>query len=230
MKIATWNMGNREGAWDHLLTVVRPDYALLQETQWIEERAGDAVWEAIGENSLKYREGGRYRWGSAVWSLESELSEVPTDAHRGWVKAAHPADNHNILLVSIHVELDKQGRSIPNLHRILSDLTPLIEQRSRDVILGGDLNADVVFDERHGTRRHAIAFERIEELGFWHANWLIPPGHRQTFRPDHPVMDDHLFVSHSLMDRVVSCEVLANEDGPSDHFPVILELAEKSIR
>jgi exonuclease III len=40
-------------------------------------------------------------------------------------------------------------------------------------------------------------------------------------------MDDHLFVSRSMTSHVLSCEVLADEDAPSDHFPVVLELADE---
>jgi endonuclease/exonuclease/phosphatase family metal-dependent hydrolase len=124
----------------------------------------------------------------------------------------------------MHVELDRDGRSIPILHRLLSDLTPLFEATTK-LILGGDLNADVSFDEKYGTRRHSIAFQRIEDLGLWHCNRLIPPGRRGTFRRDPSVMDDHLFVSRSLTDGVVSCEVLRDERNPSDHYPVIVEIA-----
>jgi exonuclease III len=37
-------------------------------------------------------------------------------------------------------------------------------------------------------------------------------------------MDDHLFVSRSMMNSVVSCDVLVDDDAPGDHFPVVLEL------
>lgn len=224
MKIATWNMGNREGAWDYLLEVVKPDYALLQEAQVIRGRPGHARWQAIGEHSVKYGKSGRYRWGSAVWSRDHELADVSLSTHGGWVQAATPIEGDTFLFVSIHVELDKDGRSVPMLHRILSDLTPILEQAASGVVLGGDLNADLEFDEKYGTRRHAIAFERIEEFGLWHCNRLIPPGRRRTFRRDGSVMDDHLFVSRSMMNRVLSCDVLADENVPSDHFPVVLHL------
>jgi len=227
MRIATWNMANRKGAWDYLFDVIKPDYALLQEAQVIDGRPGYSRWQAIGENSIKYGEGGRYRWGSAVWSRENELSEVPVGTFGGWVQAARPVGRDPLLLISIHVELDKDGRSIPMLHRILSDVTPLLEQTGTGLVLGGDLNADMAFDEKYGSRRHAIAFERIEDLGLWHCNLLIPPGRRQTFRRQESVMDDHLFVSRSMTSHVLSCEVLADEDAPSDHFPVVLELADE---
>jgi exonuclease III len=224
MRIATWNMANRRGAWDYLLDVIRPDFALLQEAQVIEGRPGHVRWQAIGENSIKYGKRGRYRWGSAVWSRDKELRQVRLNAYGGWVEAARTVAPEPLLLISMHVELDRQGRSVPMLHRMLSDLTPALERAASPVVLGGDLNADVGFDEKYGTRRHAIVFERIEDFGLWHCNRLIPPGRRRTFRGDGSVMDDHLFVSRSMVNRVLSCEVLANDDVPSDHFPVVLEL------
>lgn len=228
MRIATWNMGNRTGAWDYLFDVIKPDYALLQEVQVIDGRPGYARWQAIGEKSAKYGEAGRYRWGSAVWSREHELADVPLGTHTGWVQAARPVEIGIPLLISIHVELDKQGRSIPTLHRILSDVTPLLEEGVSEVLLGGDLNADVALDEKYGTRRHAIAFERIEDLGLWHCNSLIPPDGRRTFRGRGIKMADHVFVRSAMRSQVLSCEVLANDDVPSDHFPVVLELEDHS--
>lgn len=225
MRIVTWNMANRTGAWRYLLDVIRPDYALLQEGQRREEFPGHCCWKPIGENSLKYGEKGRYRWGSAVWSRDHDLSEVALPTHEGWVQIASTLENEPLTLISIHVELDKDGRSIPTLHRILSDLTPVLEQTPSGLILGGDLNADMAFDEQYKTRRHAIAFERIEDLGLWHCNRLIPPARRRTFRRHGAVMDDHLFVSRSLMNRVLSCDVIADDGAPGDHYPVVLELA-----
>src|SRR5918996_5963367 len=77
------------------------------------------------------------------------------------VQMARPSGLDPLTLISMHVELDRDGRSIPILHRLLSDLTPLFEATTK-LILGGDLNADVSFDEKYGTRRHSIAFQRIE--------------------------------------------------------------------
>ena len=55
VKIATWNMANRKGAWDYLRDVIDPDYALLQEAQVIDTTPGHARWMAIGPNSMKVR-------------------------------------------------------------------------------------------------------------------------------------------------------------------------------
>ena len=224
MRIATWNMGRAEGAWDYLLDIIKPDFALLQETFNPEGRPGHVKWDAIGDGSLKYGPKANYRWGSAVWSRQHELNEVPVGVPGGWVKAARPVRGESLTLISVHVEVDREKRSIPILHKILSDLTPTLLQTRLKVILGGDLNADVWFDDQYGVRRHAIAFERIEDFGLWHCNRMIAPGKRQTYRKQAPVMDDHLFVRRSMSNRVVSCEVLADDACPSDHFPVVLEL------
>jgi exonuclease III len=224
MRIATWNMANRKGAWKYLFDCIQPDFALLQEAQVADGRPGYARWQAIGESSLKYGKAGRYRWGSAVWSREKRLLDIPLNAHAGWVRAARLPGPDPLVLISVHVELDRQGRSVPMLHRILSDITPLLERTPSGVILGGDLNADRALDEQYETRRHSIVFDRIEDLGLWHCNRLIAPGRRRTFRGKGSVMDDHLFVSRSLMKRVESCSVFADEAAPGDHFPVVLEL------
>jgi exonuclease III len=225
MRVVTWNMGRAKGASEYLLKKLDPDYALLQESYGREDDP-HVCWEAIGNTSVKYGDTVSYSWGSAVWSRDHQLKKVDVGVPGGWVMAARPVDGPPLTLISVHVELDKEGRSIPILHRMLSDLTPTLEKRRGQLVMGGDLNADVVFDEHYGTRRHAIAFERIEDLGLWHCNRLIPPGRRRTFRGRSrgPVMDDHLFVRTSMANRVVSCEVVADEDVPGDHFPVMLEL------
>lgn len=227
MRIVTWNMGRAAGAWKYLTEVIRPDFALLQETFEPKDDPDRWVWEPIGKGSVKYGARGTYRWGSAVWSAKRKLAPVDVDVPAGWVAAARPEGRPGLLLISAHVELDREGRSIPILHRLLSDLTPTLLKARTNVVFGGDLNADVWFDEKYDTQRHRIAFERIEDFGLWHCNRLIPPGKRQTYRKQAPVMDDHLFVRSSLADRVVSCEVLADEGCPSDHFPVVLEVRER---
>src|SRR5262245_12736361 len=64
LKIATWNMGHRRGAWDYLERVIDPDYAIVQET--LRPRGPDErwYWTAIGATSSKYGEAADYRWGS----------------------------------------------------------------------------------------------------------------------------------------------------------------------
>src|SRR5207249_2592248 len=124
------------GAWRYLLDVINPDYALLQEAQRRDDLPGHCSWKPIAENSLKYGKQGRYRWGSAVWAREHELSELALATQQGWVQIARTVGEEPLTLISIHVELDREGHSIPTLHRIVSDLTPVLEQATSGLILG----------------------------------------------------------------------------------------------
>lgn len=145
----------------------------------------------------------------------------------GWVTAARWSwEGTSALAVSLHAEI-VGGYSITTLHHYLSDLTPLIDGHKGSIVLAGDFNADVLWDQRSKNRRHQVMFDRVEAFGLWHANRLVAPARRQTFhgrKGSKPWMEDHVFVSSPLADRVSRCEVVRVQDGVSDHNPVVVDI------
>src|SRR5262245_31166920 len=110
MRIATWNMGRRKGAWDYLQGVIDPDYALLQETLRPRGPTDQWRWDPIGGNSAKYGEAANYRWGSAVWSRDHPLEALTLGVPSGWIQIARTTAGKSLSLISLHVELDREGR------------------------------------------------------------------------------------------------------------------------
>jgi endonuclease/exonuclease/phosphatase family metal-dependent hydrolase len=203
-----------------LLQEVRPHPGLLSTGHWVHAQ--------IGANSRKYGERGRYDWGSAVWSPRLPLTPVQLpDPVVGWVTVARwPYRGGDALALSLHAEI-VESYSITVLHHYLSDLTPLLDQHKGFVLLGGDFNADVLWDERSRNRRHQVMFDRVEAFGLWHANRLIAPARRRTYQGgggSTPWMEDHLFVSTRELKRVSACQVVGVNKGVSDHNPVVLDL------
>jgi len=150
-----------------------------------------------------------------------------------------------LVLVSAYGAFD-EGYSVTTVHRLLSDLTPLLDNAStRGVILAGDLNLSTQLEAPHRAR-HRNALERFATLGLVDCLALERPARRrlancpceerpcrhvQTHRhpkSPHPWQDDYVFVSESLASRVVSCFGLdGGEPDPwqfSDHCPLVLEL------
>jgi endonuclease/exonuclease/phosphatase family metal-dependent hydrolase len=131
------------------------------------------------------------------------------------------------------------------MHRILSDLTPLIEgDRWRRIVLGGDFNVSTQCDGPQ-RRRDATVFARLEALGLVDLLALDKPRrapladcwcddagnckqvhtHKHN-RPDRPWHIDYLFASKDLAPRLVSCEPFEAPDvwSYSDHRPVVAVL------
>jgi len=109
--------------------------------------------------------------------------------------------------------------------------------KNRNVVIGGDLNISVQFDEKYGkkgryTHAHKICFERIEDFGLVNSFKSFYNGYVQTLRHRNsqiPWQNDYLFVSRNLAVSLKSCNVI-NENYDrriikfSDHNPVIIEI------
>lgn len=237
MEIITWNLprsfrGESHGdAWEYCLNRLDADYYLLQEARppaWVRDDH-ELVWAGIG---------GTRPWGSAVVSSRHPLSEIEIETDfRGAMMVAESSygAERTITLISVYGLMEKLagvGYSIPNLHRMLSDLTGLLEARThgdRDVVLGGDLNASEQLDEIYGHDTHGVLFDRIEAfgltdcLGAFHDDYVRTLRHN---RSDRDWQNDYLFVSDGLADRLRGCDVLEDDAirKYSDHNPVRVTL------
>ena len=131
-----------------------------------------------------------------------------------------------------------------SVHRMLSDLTPLLDEPGVQLVLAGDINLSTQLDPPYRTWSRR-AFERIADFGLveqtrrayrdrmTEACWCEEQptcGHERTQRHSRstkPWHNDYMFVSKALVDRVVACEVLNQDEtgwALSDHCPVVLTL------
>jgi endonuclease/exonuclease/phosphatase family metal-dependent hydrolase len=234
LKVASWNMAHwthrsvADKAWGYLDREIAADIALLQESAPTPERQKEGcVWREIG---------GTRRWGSCVMTRNLSLTEVHLERndYPGALAVGEVTlpDESTLIVVSIYGLLDVHGYSITTLHRMLSDLTPLfngeLQERGRPrVILGGDLNASIQFDQKQRNNSHRIFFQRLEDFGLVDCQGAFPKERPRTLRRakgDSPWVNDYMFASENLAGKVLSYEVIENPEilGLSDHNPLIV--------
>jgi endonuclease/exonuclease/phosphatase family metal-dependent hydrolase len=231
LKVLTWNLNGRAPAetWEYIDRSLGADVMLVQEAAAI-SRPGFGpdqwLWTEIGENS-KYKDAGKYKWATGIRVRSGRLSTIDTTSlGPGWVVAAtYEGATRPITLINVHVELFPGKRyATTTLENTIAELEgPL---GSQDVIFGGDLNVDRLFDEVYGTQRNAVALGRLEALGLFHVNSLLPKGTRTWRKGENPYQDDHFFVSESLKESIEDIHVVVGRRTAdlSDHYPLLLEL------
>ena len=239
MKVATWNIpysfrtSSHEDAWQYMLSEIPADYYLVQEVQppeWVLEEC-EVVWNEIG---------GTRDWGSGIVSRNQSLQEITLDSEfQGAFTTAESqySSDLDVTLVSFYglfEYIEGTQYTIPNLHRMLSDLTGLLEGKThgnRNIILGGDLNASIQFDNQFDIDTHRIFFERLEAFGLNNCLDQFYDDYAETYRDPRSKTDwqmDYIFVNSLLNNHLVDCEVLENEKirEYSDHNPVVITLDE----
>jgi exonuclease III len=271
-KVATWNMdhwkgsgrdpGHTRAAWEYLETLL-PDLALVQEATSPLTNGAVSNWkgQSIPPATESWHIGPTRRWGSAVVSYGCALTEVSTartpyssqdialrGTHPGCVAVAQAAlpDGSKLTLISMYGLIDA-GYSVTTLHRFLSDLTPLFDDRRYNsrIVLGGDWNASTQAAEgyRH-LPRHRLVFERIKAFGL--VDYLDAKlgaarpladcpcrapscrhirTQRHVRKPHVPWQTDYIFASERLATKLAACYA-HDVDAAwalSDHCPVIAE-------
>lgn len=246
IRIATWNMAYwshksiLEEAWNYFLSL-DADIFLFQEARRPEKLNNESnfIWHSAGESS------GRKDWGTGIYSKKYELTEELGDSIPEWNKkgcgelcviANTLVGSKKLTLISMYGRMDKIGNvsySIANLHRILSDLTGIFNghmEGKRNIILAGDLNASLQFDQQYGGQAHKIFFERLRDFKL--ENCFELNGNKdfiQTLRfPNSEInwQNDYFFISKSISSGFSNCEVVDNDSVRkfSDHNPVIITL------
>lgn len=168
MRIVTWNMGHWQHraqsakAWSYLESL-NPDIILTQESVLPPEGSlfrHHHVWNNTeGEH-----------WGVGVFSREIELVEEQQlkNINRGLFSVANGnIGGRPIAFVSLYGRIEREGPAkgyaVTTLHRLLSDLTSLLDGLlgNKEIILAGDLNASTQLDPEQGNRSHELFFERL---------------------------------------------------------------------
>lgn len=176
--VVTWNMNHwqnsnaaQQSAWDYLHGPLAAqtgwDVALLQECAPPEPSAR-CVFAPVRDHA----------WGSAVLVRAGSIRriELEDDSHPGCVVAAEVTRENGTTITAVSLYgLQEYARRIDGecydvryavtaVHRMLSDLTPLIDQHSRHrtkrpLLLGGDLNISSQIDPPD-RGRHLEVLER----------------------------------------------------------------------
>ena len=238
VKIATWNLAYANpkykksfgAAWEYYINKIDADIFLFQEVRLPKADENHLVWHEIG---------GKRDWGSGIYSKKYELSEevVKTDFRGVFTISNTKIQNTNLTLISLYGLMESsgptKGYSIPNLHRILSDLTGLFNGHisgRRNIVLGGDLNASVQLDPMQRNDSHRIFFNRLEDFKlndcFKLLNKQYPMQTLRHSKSDILWQNDYFFVSKSISKKLINCEVIENEEIRkfSDHNIVIITL------
>jgi exonuclease III len=273
MRIATWNMDHwrrradlRARAWDYLRNQVRPDVALLQEAKPTGQFPG-LVHRSAGIYDDRGNEPKDLGWGSAVVSFGPTLRPIESAVSPFWhdpnpilrtfpgsVAVAEIQGAEPLVVVSAYGMSDR-GYWESTVHRMLSDLTPLIdERRGRRMVIAGDLNISSQWSSKHrsfarGRHKEWLArdrnlFERFEALGFHNVvvrNDGPLPGcechagtscrHVQTQRHERssfPWQNDYVFVTSDILERKPILEVFDRDEAweLSGHCPVAIEFSD----
>jgi hypothetical protein len=178
----------RARAWDYLRDQVRPDVALVQEAN----PAGNFAAVVYRPGGIRDDRAGQPKdlgWGSAVVSFGPPLRPLeyarspfhtePTPLLRtfpGSVAVAEIESTEPLVVVSAYGLIDR-GYADTTMHRILSDLTPLVDERlGRRMVIAGDLNVTSQWSVKHRSTlkelhkeclaRDLNLFERFTSLGF----------------------------------------------------------------
>lgn len=246
IRIITWNMaywshkGCLEATWDYFLSL-DAEFYIFQEAKRPKSLINDKnfIWHPTGMTN------GRKEWGLGIYSKKHQLTEEPDVSTPEWgrdrfsemcVLVNTRVSNINLTLISLYGRIDKIGSigySIPNLHRIFSDLTGVLRGHingKRNIILAGDLNASIQFDQQSGRQSHKIFFDRLKDFEL--ENCFELNGNKnfvQTLRfPKSTInwQNDYFFVSKSLSKNFEWCEVIDSEKVQkySDHNPVVITL------
>ena len=235
IKIATWNMDYwhrprlLEQAWDYFFTL-NADFYLFQEARPSEKIIEDKmhlVWNEIGD---------KRNWGSGIYSKNHELVEekINTKFTGVYTIANSQLESTKLTLISMYGLLDKGRYVIGNLNNMVSELVDglIISDLNRNIILGGDLNASIQWDEKQHNHNHEIFFDRLRSYELEDCFKLLrKPYPLQTLRKTNsnkPWQNDYLFVSKNMEGNVINDDNIIRGGEEvirlSDHNPVIITL------
>jgi exonuclease III len=171
----------------------------------------------------------------------------------GSVAIAEVVGANPLLVISAYGVIDR-GYADTTVHRILSDLTPVLdERRGRGVVFAGDLNITTQWSSKHRSfcrgrhddilRRDSNLFDRFSALGLHNVVTRAIPTplegcdctlgdacrHVQTQRHERsafPWQNDYMFVTKDLLERRPTLEVLDEKEAwrLSGHCPIVIEV------
>jgi len=212
-------------AWNFLYDDIKADVALLTEM-------GDPLQSKCPFQHFKWQDIGldRLYWGSGIVS-RYQLGDcyVPPSVGALMTASLQLEKKTPISLICMYGREDEASKSyVPNLHRYLSDLTPILKGKRRNIIIGGDWNADLQLDGKNGNTANAnkLFFERLKDFGLHDclASSVEYPvqTHRHNSDLSLPWQLDYIYATSPIVKTVTDARVI---DTPhireiSDHNPI----------
>lgn len=258
LKIISWNIARRKEAWQALVNDPSIDFALLQEAN----QPPDHLKESLNLNPGPYQCVGGRMWRSAIANLSGRyhaewietipLSDITKDSKEfpvsvpGTIALAkiHLANDETVILASVYGLWHGSLKSEAMCHRIISDLSFLINSRNK-LIIAGDFNLLYGCAEQgdsYWKKRYDTVFTRMESLGLRFVGPQFPNGQQADpwpeelpkeslnvptfyFSKDSPDKAfrqlDYVFASESIADRVIVAALNHPDQwGPSDHCQI----------
>jgi endonuclease/exonuclease/phosphatase family metal-dependent hydrolase len=175
-------------------------------------------------------------WGTAILTHGLPLRTIPVaSSHPGALLAAEISlpGGGTLTAITMYGLIDKHGYATTTVHRMLSDLTPLLNDGAgkRDILLGGDWNVSIQWDQRYPGKypAHRLLFDRVEDFGLENCTRKVHGKHVATYKKQgSPVewQNDYLFVSRRLSPALLTCVIPDNQElrDLSDHSPVVITL------
>ena len=231
--MAHWSHKNHsKNAWEYYLNELDCDILLFQESSPNYDVVDKykVVWNSIGDNRP---------WGSGIYSKNHKIKEFNfKNSFFGAVTGAEIEINENLNLIFISLycvfeKIDNVVYAVPNFHRILSDLTGVLQSRKSKnrIIIGGDFNVSIQIDldPSFPDKDNKLVFDRLENFDLLNCYKNFYPDFVQTHRHSRsskPWQNDYFFISQKLENKLLSCKVIENEKvfEYSDHNPVVIEL------
>lgn len=243
MKIVTYNLhyGGKTGEgnhWERIMDEFSPDLVLAQEsfnpedyfpTDQFARKTQSAIWAPVPA-----------KWGSAIIATRHELTPIVVPGFEGWVAGGRIAEfsiggvAKPLSVFSIHTP------SPGPYEKKVNDILDCIQNIAgdSDMIMGGDFNITTAVRhpsegiENRGlinTKTELAMIDRLrKEFGLvnaWqaiHPNRNLPQTLRWTGNKNEPYHCDGIFIPHSWLRYLESCEVASEGwSEMSDHNPIV---------
>ena len=237
MKIVTYNLHygghtRQDNHWERILKL-NPDVVLAQESFNPANYFPNGNFNSIARSVVWYPTGSK--WGSSILSTRHELKKIQVPKEfEGWVVGGRITDfsiggvTKPLYVFSVHTP--SPGPYETKTYDILDYIQGIIADD--DTIVGGDFNVTTAVrhptEELKNTKMELTIIDRLRKFGLinsWqaaHPNRNLPQTLRWTGNKKEPYHCDGLFVPHSWLRYLESCEVATEGwSEMSDHNPIV---------
>lgn len=236
MKIVTYNLrnGGKKGSgnhWEKIIDALSPDLVLAQETFNPRDYFSADEFPRIAQPPLWNRVS---KWGSAILATQHVATSITVPDFEGWVTGGKFTDfsiggqPRPLSVFSIHTP---SGQYEDNVNAILDRIWTIAE--GTEILIGGDFNITTAIrhttEECNNTAKELAILERLRMqfglINAWqaiHPNTNLEQTLRWTGNKVYPYHCDGIFIPHSWLRHLESCEVVADGwEVMSDHNPII---------